>query len=146
MIDKFDGEYAFLSNFYEMDDFISLNGIKVPTVEHYFQAAKALNFNDCKQIITASTPGEAKRLGRKVKLRKDWESVKDGVMWRALIYKFSNPELAQKLISTGDEYLKEGNWWHDNYWGSCKCGKCQDHGQNKLGLMLMRIRDQLNEE
>jgi hypothetical protein len=146
MIDKFDGEYAFLSNFYEMDNFISLNGIKIPTVEHYFQAAKALNPDEWEQILKASTPGMAKRLGRGVELRKDWESVKDEVMWRALTYKFSNPELAQKLISTGDEYLKEGNWWHDNYWGSCKCGRCQDHGQNKLGLMLMKLRNELKEK
>ena len=71
MIDRFDGEYSFLSNF-ELSPF-TVNGVVFPTMEHYFQAMKATNQEDLLEIAKAPTPGKAKRLGRKVKIRLDWE-------------------------------------------------------------------------
>ena len=142
MIREFKDEYSFLSNFYT--SFIILeDGIdkfECPTVEHYFQACKTPNMEEMLGIIGASTPGMAKRLGRKCMLDPNWEKRKDEVMRSALIKKFSDPKLRQKLLDTGDEYLIEGNWWHDNYWGSCYCDKCRDRGQNRLGQLLMEIR------
>ena len=142
MIDKFDGDNAFLSNFYSSP--ITYDNICYPTVEHYFQAQKTLDKNKRKEIAAAMTPGVAKRLGRHVKLRPDWEEVKDDVMYRGLFLKFSQEPLRQWLLETGDKFLKEGNTWHDNYWGVCSCEKCQQHvGRNHLGLLLMRVRTEL---
>lgn len=142
MIDKFEGEFEFLSNFYESP--ISDGKMEMPTVEHYFQAAKTDNKYDYIVIATARTPGEAKRKGRKCILRSDWEDVKLEVMREALKKKFSNPELKRKLLATGDQHLEEGNWWHDNFWGVCHCEKCQDiMGQNNLGKLLMELRAEL---
>ena len=140
MIKSFKGQYAFLSNFYESP--FSVDGITYPTVEHYFQAQKTLDIDERRKIATASTPGKAKRLGRQVKLRPDWEEVKDEVMKAGLRIKFSNPVLREKLLNTGDESLEEGNWWHDNYWGVCYCEKCQDRiAHNHLGKALIELRD-----
>ena len=148
MIDKFEGEYAFLSNFYSSPIVFNAEGdtkIIAETVEHYFQASKTLDLKEALNILAAPTPGVSKRLGRKCRLRSDWEKIKDAVMRDALIKKFEDAKLREKLIATGDEYLKEGNWWHDNYWGSCSCDRCNDHGQNRLGLLLMEIREKIKE-
>lgn len=67
--------------------------------------------------FTKLNPSEAKKLGRKVTLRKDWESVKIKIMEEIVRAKFvQNPELAQKLIATGNAYLEEGNTWGDKVW------------------------------
>lgn len=144
IIDSFDGEFAFLSNFY--DSPISDGRMIMPTVEHYFQAAKTDSMYDYTIIATAKTPGEAKRAGRHCVLRKDWEEVKESVMREALRKKFSDPVLRSKLLATGNRPLKEGNHWHDNYWGSCHCERCNDKGKNVLGQILMELRTELMEE
>lgn len=136
MIDNFDGEYAFLSNFYESP--MTIQGITYPTNEHFFQAMKTLDPSERKKIASAQTPGQAKRLGRQVKLRWDWEGVKEDVMLIGLRYKFSNPDLKEKLLATGNEELVEGNWWGDQYWGVC-----DGIGKNKLGKLLMKVREEL---
>lgn len=144
MIDCFDKEYAFLSNFYPSP--ITDGNLIFPTVEHMFQAAKTLNIKEYEEIAAADTPGHAKRLGRKVTLREDWEKVKDDMMYQALWLKFSIPELREKLLATGDEELVEGTTWHDNEWGNCTCEKCANIvGKNKLGKMLMKIREEIKE-
>ena len=142
MINRFEKEYFFLSNFYEHP--IEENGIIYPTNEHYFQAMKTLNIAERKKIAAAPTPGEAKRMGRSVSLRPDWEEIKLDVMKRGLRLKFADLALAEKLLDTLDEELVEGNWWHDNIWGNCNCDKCKNiKGQNNLGKLLMKIRAEL---
>ena len=82
-----------------------------------------------------------KKMGRSVSLRPDWEDIKDDVMLEGLYRKFTNDELAEWLLDTGDEELVEGNWWGDRYWGVCN-----GIGQNKLGKLLMKVREELAEE
>lgn len=136
MITIFDNEYAFLSNFYESP--FEVDGITYPTVEHFFQAMKSKDVEGRKKIAAAPTPGKAKRLGRTIELRKDWEEIKDTVMWSGLRHKFQIPELREKLLATGNEELIEGNWWGDTTWGVCN-GK----GENRLGKLLMKIREEI---
>lgn len=146
MIDCFDGSYAFLSNFYESP--FTWKSMKYPTVEHAFQAAKTMNPMDSMKIIRAETPGKAKRLGRKVSLRPDWEEVKERIMYECVYAKFHSSEgLMLALLGTGDEELVEGTSWHDNEWGNCSCPQCQSiEGKNKLGKILMRVREEIKEE
>ena len=142
MIVEFDGDYAFLSNFYPST--IYHDGITYPTNEHFFQAMKTLDIDERKAIAAAETPGQAKRMGRNVKLRPDWEKIKVDVMRLGLILKFTDAELAEKLVATGDEELVEGNWWHDNTWGNCHCTACsRKGGRNLLGMLLMEVRKEL---
>jgi ribA/ribD-fused uncharacterized protein len=134
MIDKFVGEYEFLSNFYHA--VTSWQGETYSTVEHAFQAAKTYNKEQIKEIRNAATPGLAKKLGRKVELRKDWEEVKYSIMYRLVFLKFLlNTDLRDKLLATNDEHLIEGNTWGDTYWGVC-----DGVGENNLGRILMSVR------
>lgn len=139
MIDKFRGKYGFLSNFYESP--IEDENITYPTVEHYFQAQKTLNREEKLKIAKATKPAKAKKMGRQVKLRKDWEDIKLQVMEKALRLKFQDSTLRKKLIATGDEELVEWNPWGDRYWGVCN-----GSGKNKLGKLLMKIRKELQDE
>lgn len=141
-IDKFDGQYAFLSNFY--DSMICHEYVFYPTVEHYFQAMKSTDLKTRKWIADAPTPGEAKRRGRTIQLRPDWEEVKEQVMLDGLRLKFKIPALREKLLETRSSELVEGNTWHDNTWGNCSCDKCKDiEGKNMLGKLLMKVRSEL---
>lgn len=145
MIDCFDGHWAFLSNFYWHE--IEFEGIKYPTNEHFFQAMKTLDEDERLEISRCLTPGRAKRMGRRVALRPDWESVKEDVMFEALCLKFADEQLADWLLETGDSILVEGTTWHDNEWGNCSCPKCAHiEGKNKLGKLLMKVRDMIKEE
>jgi N-glycosidase YbiA len=152
MITKFEGRYSFLSNFYP--SVIEHQGIKYPTVEHYYVAMKVNNeqlingmyytVGDFREMIAkVETPGLVKKIGRKVKLRNNWDSYKFEVMNWAVREKFKDVNLAQMLIDTGEQELIEGNWWHDNLFGSCICNKCSNNGKNHLGKILMQVRNEL---
>ena len=135
-IEGFKGPYEFLSNFVHAR--VVLSGVTYPTVEHAFQAAKSLDVIERTIIEKAKGPGHAKRLGRLLNCRPDWEDVKERVMRELLSQKFSQPHFMELLLSTGDAYLEETNWWNDKYWGVCN-GK----GKNRLGHILMDIRTDL---
>jgi len=134
VIGRFDGDHACFSNFHPSE--ITYLGLKFPTVEHAFQASKTLVSAEQEAIRIAATPGKAKRLGRKATLRDDWEQLKDGVMRHLLLLKFEDPVLQALLLATGDAVLIEGNDWKDTYWGTCN-----GEGQNRLGKLLMDVRD-----
>lgn len=142
MIDSFEGPYDFLSNFYPAVVRLKDDGCDWPfaTVEHAFQAAKTNVEAERIAIWGASSPGRAKKLGRKCTLRADWEQVRLDVMLDLLREKFSDVSLSKMLISTGDEELVEGNWWGDNYWGTVN-----GVGENHLGKLLMKVRDELRQ-
>ncbi len=129
-IDRFEGNYRFLSNFY-----IEPDGSHV---EGEYQAQKCADPADMVQFLHIH-PGACKRLGRRVKLRSDWESVKVETM-RALVWqKFVDHLVLQtKLLATGDAELIEGNHWHDSFWGVCN-----GWGRNELGKILMQVRTKL---
>ena len=136
MIDSFRGDYYFLSNFYESP--VLYDGITYQNNEAAFQAQKTLDPEKKKEFASLS-PNLAKRAGRRVALRPDWEQVKYDIMYEICKAKFTqNPALGQQLLATGDEELVEGNNWGDRIWGQVN-GK----GQNHLGKILMRVRKEL---
>lgn len=132
-VHEFKGRFAFLSNFWR-----EASGY---TVEHKFQAAKTNDPMLKSWVLAAHSPGEAKRRGRKVTLREDWEKVKFDVMLELVRDKFySDPRLARQLLETGNATLYEGNSWHDTYWGvDIRTGK----GVNALGKILMQVRGEI---
>lgn len=142
-VEWFVGEYEFLSNFF-WTNFVYRSRM-YPTAEHAFQAAKANGYHGERWVRVSPTPGIAKRRGRKVELREDWEEIKLQVMEDVVRAKFAqNQELANKLLDTEDSELNEGNYWHDNFWGNCLCPKCaEQEGENHLGKILMKIREEL---
>jgi len=155
MINSFSGRWTFLSNFYPSK--IVHQGITYPSNEHYYVAMKVNDDqmingqfypkSDVRELIShVSTPGQVKRFGRTLKIRKDWDDIKLSVMEWGLREKFKDEKLKEMLLQTGEEELVEGNWWHDNFFGVCACGSCQGKGQNNLGKLLMKIRSEIRGE
>jgi ribA/ribD-fused uncharacterized protein len=138
MIDKFEDEYRFLSNFWKCT--IEYEGITYPSTEHAYQAQKTLDPETRIKIAQAKTEAQAKRMGKTIKVREDWNDIKLKVMEDLLRIKFKIPELRQLLIDTGTQELVEGNWWKDYYWGVCN-GK----GKNYLGKLLMKLRKEIQD-
>ena len=134
-IAEFRGKYFFLSNFYDAD--VECFGYRFKNNEAAFQAAK------CPHRMTEFcelNPSDAKRLGRRVMLRQDWESVKDDVMYQVCSAKFrQNEDLAKRLVETGEAVLIEGNTWGDRVWGTV-----DGIGENRLGKILMKIRSEIS--
>lgn len=139
-IDSFQDEYRFLSNFWPSP--VDYMGDLYPTVEHAFQAMKTKDHEERALVLKASTPGKAKRLGREVTLREDWEDLKLEVMEHFLRLKFDTYPLHEQLMDTGTRELIEGNTWGDKFWGTV-----DGVGENHLGKLLMKIRkEKLNEK
>lgn len=158
-IKGFNGEYAFLSNFYEYpfqvhlpvmgeDGLIRWKGFSTPTAEQAFQGFKL--FKDWHhpsreeiqkfiEFLNYETPGKAKRAGRRISLNTEyWNQERDSVMKYILREKFVNVPLRYKLLLTGNAYLEETNTWYDTYWGVCN-----GVGENRLGNLLMELREEL---
>lgn len=144
-IDRFDGQFFFLSNFYYSD--VTLDGVEYPTIEHAFQAAKTLDPEERQKVLESGSPGAAKRLGREVKMRGDWDSIKFGIMEDLIRQKFTRyTDLRQLLLDTGDAEIVEGNTWGDRLWGMTLDKNGQYAGQNYLGKLLMKVRAELETE
>lgn len=138
LIDGFVGKYRWASNFhlcdvmYERDLYVSS--------ENAFQAAKERK--EYRTRFFYCSPSDAKKMGRVVKLSKDWDLLRLIVMKEILLDKFTrNLDLKEKLLATGNATLVEGNWWGDTFWGVCN-----GVGSNNLGLILMLTREKLRSE
>ena len=141
----FKHDYRFLSNFYSCIIYDE-NRIMYPSVEHYYQAMKSYDINIHRRVASILYPKDAKLFGKRIEedkldFRQDWHEVKLKIMTKGLLQKFDNDSnLAKKLIDTNGYLLIEGNYWGDSYWGvDLKTGI----GENKLGILLMRIRENL---
>src|SRR5688572_16208073 len=100
-VTEFQGEYRFLSNFWPAQ--VVFERVTYPTSEHAYQAAKTLDPLERTKIAALPSPAEAKRAGRALERRDDWEQVKFDVMERCVRDKFTrNADLREKLLATGD--------------------------------------------
>ena len=127
---------------------LTIDGTRWRTVEHYFQAQKIINHEDyIEKIRQASSPMMAKRIGStrrhavtgETLLRPDWEEVKDRLMREAVLAKFTlNWDIRHVLLGTESRIIMEDSP-KDYYWGIGADGT----GENKLGLILMDVREQL---
>jgi hypothetical protein len=137
-INSFKGDYAFLSNFFPAPTIH--DGILYNCSEVAYAAAKSMDLMERIKFVTLNG-AQAKKLGKSVKLREDWEEVKIKIMYSIVLDKFTrNPVLCLKLAKTGGAELVEGNYWHDTFWGVCN-----GVGSNHLGIILMEVRDLLYE-
>jgi ribA/ribD-fused uncharacterized protein len=140
-INGFFEEHRFLSNFHLCE--IEIDGRFYPSTENAYQAMK---FPDVmRKQFQFISPKESKSLGNVLKMNKEqierWEQKKLDVMREVCEYKFFNhPDIAKMLVSTGDRYLEETNYWMDTYWGVYS-----GFGENNLGKILMDIRNKLKE-
>ena len=152
MIEKFEGRWRFLSNFHPCE--IEHQGITYPSVEHYYVSMKCNSsqyFNgnqytvdDFREIIAKTVSAAVvKKMGQQIKVRSDWDEKKLDFMNWAIREKFKQEDLKELLLSTEDLPIIEGNFWHDVFWGQCSCDKCKGKGENHLGKILMKVRDEI---
>lgn len=128
---------SFLSNFYPCE--IVYCEKTYSTVEHAYQSKKCVDEDEAERVRSCPTPGAAKKMSRSIVVRDDWRDVKYDVMLELLRLKFSlGSDLSKLLLDTRDFDLVEGNEWGDVDWGVCK-----GVGENNLGKLLMRVRDEL---
>lgn len=138
MIEKFRGQYNFLSNFYSAP--IEYEGLKFSCTEVAYMFFKVGDKTIKEKIYLSQDPKEAKRLG-KAKPRKDWDEIKLSLMEDLIRCKFTqNENLKKKLLETGNQEIQEGNWWKDTFWGVDENTKV---GENHLGKIIMKIREEL---
>ena len=140
-INGFQGEYRFLSNFWPC--YITYQDFLYPTVEHAYQSAKVESADSKEKIRNCPTPADAKDFFETNKVNPDpgWTVEKKlRIMEELLRKKFSGQEpfLTRALLDTADAELIEGNDWNDTFWGVCN-----NTGQNNLGSLLMKIREEL---
>jgi ribA/ribD-fused uncharacterized protein len=139
MIENFENEYFFLSNYFECD--FVFRDLNYKSAEHAYQSMKAISKKDAEIIRSAKSPDEAKKLSRTIEIRSDWSLIKRSLMKEIVKQKFlQNPHLLSSLFDTGYEYLIEKNWWGDIYWGICN-----GTGENQLGKILMELRSELRQ-
>ena len=135
-------QYSEFSNFHFAEFTIDEKTWK--SVEHYFQAQKFPGDPVLQERIRqVKTALGAKRLGRtrSEHFRTDWETVKEEIMLTGLRAKFAqNPELKELLVKTKGLHLYENNT-RDSYWGT-GANHC---GRNRMGILLMKIRDELTQ-
>lgn len=132
-----DGTHLPLSNFWRSR--LDIDTFMFQSVEHYYQAMKAAEVKDFDYIRQLPSPGGAKRAGRSIELRRDWEEIKLLVMRKALVEKFRlNTYEGDYLLNTGTALLIEGNTWGDQFWGQVR-----GRGWNWLGILLMARRAEL---
>ena len=119
--------------------------------EAAFQACK--NPNEVERFLNVDG-FEAKRIGRKIKLldsKEAWNARRDTCMELVVRAKFEqNPDLMRKLLKIDGEIVEE-NTWKDGYWGKYQVFDHKEEqtltpvfklvGENKLGQILMRVRD-----
>jgi hypothetical protein len=142
MIDQFRGRYAFLSNFFGGP--VVYEGRLYPSVEHAYQAAKFPDEEREQFTSLSMSAGGAKKKGFG-RGGPDWRLKTLKLMEDLVREKFQAPILRESLLATGNEELVEGNYWHDNFWGDCTCGReqCMEPGANHLGRILMLVRKEL---
>jgi ribA/ribD-fused uncharacterized protein len=144
VIDRFNGDFAFLSNFHQspivLPQWHAAAGMTAQTVEHAFQSAKTEVPHEAARVLSASSPGVAKRLGRSVALRDGWDEGRVAIMLGLLRLKFAlRSDLSIQLLDTRYAYLVEGNTWGDYFWG-----QVDGRGSNMLGKLLMLVRAELD--
>lgn len=142
-----------LSNFWYTP--VTMFGVSFPTNEHAFTAAKdaqagtPAGMASLHAFAALRTPSDAKKKGRQITLRADWEQpYKDGLLFKEWVLltllrrKFETPKMRDLLLSSEDRLILEGNTWGDRVWGVIDT-KSGVEGYNRLGAMLMSVREEL---
>ena len=136
VISRFTGKYAFLDNSFVGHEF-TYEGNKFNSAEAAYQSAKCLDLRN-RYRFTKMNPANAHKVGQLVRIRPDWEMVKDKVMEDVIWAKFAGDKgLSTRLIATNPAILINGTD-SDTYWGMG-----ENQGENKLGKILTKVRDKL---
>ncbi len=128
------GRYKCFSNWYSCS--FTYQGYTWSNSEQALMYFKSFDKEYQKKIKKANNPAVAKKLGRQVKLRPDWDQVKLSLMIEILYAKFSqNADLKEILLNTNGVKIHED--CNDPWWGG---GPNYPGGRDYLGRALMSVR------
>lgn len=143
MVKEFRGDNYFLSNFFITP--VTYMGVLYTSSEHAYMSAKSDDPEWKKYCANPNiSPADAKENSKYIRYVNDWNKIKVSVMRECLECKFEEPTLREKLLSTGDQNLQEGNWWNDRFWG-VDLNVNPNFGENMLGRLLMELRKEIRE-
>ena len=135
-IDKFKGDYDFLSNRFACP--FVWQGLRYGNAEAAFQSSKCVDERERKVFCNCSAD-KATLKGRAIVPPADWERERLGIMESVVAAKFEqNPILMKRLMETGNRLLINGNSKGETFWG---VDLYSWRGENRLGKILMTIRD-----
>ena len=134
-ITAFTGGYDFLSNSFPCS--VEIDGLKFNSAEAAFWAQRVKDVN-ARRKCARLNPNKAREKAMNAVPIDDWDELKEDIMKKILKIKFSNPDLKKKLKDTKKLKLLNNTTYRDEYWG-IHLGK----GKNKLGVLLMELRDEL---
>lgn len=141
MIEHFKSEeYSWLSNMEPCK--IILDGIEYSSVEHAYVSAKSSDIEWKKFCMTELNPRIIKTQGRKLVLVDNWDEIKVSIMRTCIDQKYNQEPYRDLLLKTGNEYIQEGNWWNDTFWG-VDLKSIPHKGNNMLGKLIMEKRSSL---
>lgn len=130
-------EYWLLSNFADIP--VYFNGILYRNSEAAFQSQKTFDMKLRLQFASVD-PDTAKHMGRKLKIRPDWDTARLWIMRDIVAAKVQQNRRVKDVLLNIDGTIEEGNTWHDKFWGvDLETGE----GENHLGKILMEIRDEM---
>lgn len=137
-------KYDFLSNMYKLSTPISLlfpdmsHALEFTCAEAAYQAYRCADPADRYKFVNIDGPA-AKTLSHNIKARSNWDAIKTKCMKHVISEKFkNNPDLAARLLDTGNADLINENAQNDCFWGVCG-----GEGENMLGKILMEERFEL---
>lgn len=111
-------------------------------MEHAYMSAKSDDPEWKLFCLTTEKPAEIKRRSHVIELRSDWDDIKIKVMRRCVTEKFTQEPFKTMLLETGTQYIQEGNWWGDRFWG-VDLNVSPPVGKNMLGILIMEVRNSM---
>lgn len=137
----FQGKYRWLSNFERCD--VLYKGIIYPSSESAYQAQKLSPTRSgikARKVFAKLDARDAKTMGNVIQLREDWDDIKLEEMEGIVRAKMMSPQFKSRLLDTGEMEIIESNHWGDTFWGTYN-----GEGENHLGKIIMKIRDEARE-
>lgn len=122
----FCGTYRFLSNFWISP--FRVEGRIWRSVEHFFQAHKTTSLVMQNAIADLQFPADAKKAGKLLNIRPDWNKIRLDIMYVGVLAKFNqNRELRMDLLGTGVRELID----------------TENGNDNEIGKILMKVRNEI---
>lgn len=125
-----------------------VNGLRVPSSEHLFCALKYPDQPGVQEeILSHSSANSAllkiRKLGADIKTRSDWKNIEIDAMYYCLRAKliWNWVAFGRLLKETGDREIVEISSRKDQFWGAVQKSD-GFHGENHLGRLLMKLRDE----
>jgi ribA/ribD-fused uncharacterized protein len=142
------GEFSNMAGGYPLE----VMGMTVPSSEALYQAMRFTEHPEIqREILDQSSPMAAKMVSKRDRrrdrlTRRDWPEIRVDVMRWSLRIKWTQhiDSLFSTMMSTRQRAIVERSR-KDRFWGAVLEDDHQLHGENRLGCLLMELREELRQ-